>query len=1115
MHCCNKQLFCATALLLTLLTPGAWAVPTIATTTAGKPTFHAGPEAARAAAAADQSVVLLVFSAKWCGICRQLKAEVLASREFVEKGGAVRVVEVDVDDDEKQARLLKVVSVPTLVLVTADDKIIARHTGGLDVETLLAWIEAGRRRARQGEWEGIAPSGQLEEFAAKAAADRLETNDLKRLVGLLAQADPGERAGVSKILLQQREAAVPYLIAAVGDAYLGARIGAAELLQKLAGDELRKVVGGDLVTEVWAGAGRSREMAGALRQWWEAAGKLPSPAPEQNVPLDTTTEGSIRVALELLRGNDPVARTDAMSTLVAHGTAALPSVREALKRNDRAGDPRGVGWLEDVRWAILVPDTVERRAGRVRQTLAHGNSTERQAAAGRLGKAGKAAIPALAELADDADPLVVESAVRALSSIGGKDAVPAMTALLRAGDSNLRMTAAQALGHTRSQDAVGSLLAAFEDPNEVVACAAIAAVEEVRSARSYSAKPDQPADLVVALQRALADPRWRVRAVAAEVAGKLKVGDTTETLKKLLDDPDGFVVKNALQALENIGAVPDADQLAKLARRLTALRGEAVELMLKSESTNTVKMVTQLYEASGPTERAAILNTFLKKRGHESWESVATQWSEMQKRGASSAENEKEAKPADVWQPLLARAVKDPEAVVRRAAAAAVGTRPPPTMAELVGNLLPDPDRDAQATAAGLVIGLVSSDWGTTNGTFLTPAMVSGWHEALRRELANRPPVNVAVAAYVTGDGTAELSALSSALGRLDEKTVKKLQETPAVAALVKKLPWPAGRAVVDAICGVPSLYAVALTVAGRRPGGVADYLLEPARLRTVFERADKSDHALLVKALINSERGSWSLADSSERTARVREALLGASNSVWRAAAVYALGRQEAEKSMPVVLLALTDASPTVRVAAVQSVSRLAKERAVLEPRLGSLVGDADRRVASVAAWALLEPEIREAAGLNWEYRAFRVGETSATFNESSESRDERPLATLEGTPPFLTAARTNLTATNTEERAVFALLLAQYGDFSGVDLLIAAPVEEEGKNRSLPAATLAGIELRRDAKYLPYLRQLLAVTKEEYELRRILRAAKGMSGPEVRTLRVEINKKMRQKAD
>jgi HEAT repeat protein len=43
------------------------------------------------------------------------------------------------------------------------------------------------------------------------------------------------------------------------------------------------------------------------------------------------------------------------------------------------------------------------------------------------------------------------------------------------------MTAAQALGRTRARDAVPALATVVDDPNEVVACAAIAAIEEINS----------------------------------------------------------------------------------------------------------------------------------------------------------------------------------------------------------------------------------------------------------------------------------------------------------------------------------------------------------------------------------------------------------------------------------------------------------------------------------------------------------------------------------------------------------------------------------------------------------------------------------------------------------
>jgi hypothetical protein len=78
----------------------------------------------------------------------------------------------------------------------------------------------------------------------------------------------------------------------------------------------------------------------------------------------------------------------------------------------------------------------------------------------------------------------------------------------------------------------------------------------------------------------------------------------------------------------------------------------------------------------------------------------------------------------------------------------------------------------------------------------------------------------------------------------------------------------------------------------------------------------------------------------------------------------------------------------------------------------------------------------------------------------------------------------------------------------------LLTKPSESRGgvkRGEGSTQVALTAIALTGDTKYVPTLRAMLEGTKGEWELRAILRALRGMSGPEVRQLRLEINKQMR----
>src|SRR5207247_1238098 len=180
---------------------------------------------------------------------------------------------------------------------------------------------------------------------------------------------------------------------------------------------------------------------------------------------------------------------------------------------------------------------------------------------------------------------------------------------------------------------------------------------------------------------ALSDARWRVRAAAVDVIGRLKVSEVTAEVKRLLDDPDEFVVKSALTALSGLSAVPETEQLAAVARRLPALQGDAVAMMARGASDGAVKAVSELYDRASTEQRGIILRALARRERLES-------------------------RPLDdSWRPLVSKALASPEARSRKAAAELLGLGSPELAAALIGPLLADPDADTQEVAAEVALG--------------------------------------------------------------------------------------------------------------------------------------------------------------------------------------------------------------------------------------------------------------------------------------------------------------------------------------------------------------------------------------------------------------------------
>ena len=84
----------------------------------------------------SDKAVLIDFNAGWCGPCRMLKPVI---EQLSDELDGVKIVSVDIDENDALAESYEVSSIPCLVLVQNGEE-IDRHVGYLPKERLIEFI---------------------------------------------------------------------------------------------------------------------------------------------------------------------------------------------------------------------------------------------------------------------------------------------------------------------------------------------------------------------------------------------------------------------------------------------------------------------------------------------------------------------------------------------------------------------------------------------------------------------------------------------------------------------------------------------------------------------------------------------------------------------------------------------------------------------------------------------------------------------------------------------------------------------------------------------------------------------------------------------------------------
>lgn len=104
-------------------------------------------DGARKTAAKQKKVVLVDFTATWCGPCKMMLATTYRDKAVVEQSKRFVPVLIDVDKQTTIAQKYKIEVIPTIVFLDARGNVLGRSTGYQNAATLLKQMADAQKKA--------------------------------------------------------------------------------------------------------------------------------------------------------------------------------------------------------------------------------------------------------------------------------------------------------------------------------------------------------------------------------------------------------------------------------------------------------------------------------------------------------------------------------------------------------------------------------------------------------------------------------------------------------------------------------------------------------------------------------------------------------------------------------------------------------------------------------------------------------------------------------------------------------------------------------------------------------------------------------------------------------
>lgn len=464
-------------------------------------------------AAAQNSILMVLFVREDCEFSRRLRTETLSDPRVWDRLRRFALVEVDSERRPELAFQYRLRSTPTLLWVDAEGRELQRATGFVPVDDLLAVIQ---RLFTPG-------AVRLPPEQARLIQELKATpNDRARMIEVL-EALPRREGGANLRAALRELKPAPYALwrELLAHERLAIRLGALELLEESAGNAFG--------LDPW----KPNENEAALAAWGDWIAKTPV-VETRFAPL---SRDQLLAAVRDLSSDSAEHVQRATRAIETGGPALRPHIEELLAGDTIDENQRRR--LNEIRLSLGVAALGWADAPGIAYRLRRGPLDARMHLLREIARQGPAAIPVLAAFLEDPEILIRETVIEGLLQAGRDKALPVVLLRLREEPNpDIALAAMRALSKIANADAtawIGTQLNSGEEER------VLGALGAMQAGKHDKLKPD-----AIAL---LDDTRWRIRAEAAETLRALGANEALPVLLQKTNDPDTFARSSILNAV--------------------------------------------------------------------------------------------------------------------------------------------------------------------------------------------------------------------------------------------------------------------------------------------------------------------------------------------------------------------------------------------------------------------------------------------------------------------------------------------------------------------------------------------------------------------------------------